>query len=80
VTGKAKVGKKLTAVVAVPAGSKATYQWFKGAKAIKGAKARTLKVTKALRGAKLSVKVTVSRAGYATTTVASAKTAKVKKK
>jgi hypothetical protein len=80
VTGKAKVGKRLTAVVAVPAGAKVTYQWFKGAKAIKGAKARTLKVTKALRGTKLSVKVTVTRAGYATVTTASAKTAKVKKK
>ncbi|WGL51692.1 HtaA domain-containing protein [Nocardioides sp. BP30] len=76
--GKAKVGKRLTATVVAPADARATYQWFKGAKAIKGATTRTLKVTKAFRGKRLSVRTTISRPGYTTVTVASAKTAKVR--
>jgi hypothetical protein len=79
VTGKAKVGKKLTAVVKVPAGAKATYQWKANGKAIKGAKSKALKLKKAQKGKKVTVTVTVTKAGYATVVTTSAKTAKVKR-
>ncbi|MFT4264726.1 MAG: hypothetical protein QM572_15185 [Nocardioides sp.] len=58
ITGKAKVGKKLTAVVS-PAGlSGVTYQWYAKGKKIKGATKATLKLTKKLKKKKVSVKAT----------------------
>ncbi|WP_300682296.1 HtaA domain-containing protein [Nocardioides sp.] len=79
ITGKAKVGKKLTAVVKVPAGAKATYQWKANGKAIKGAKSKALKLKKAQKGKKVTVTVTVTKAGYTSVVTTSAKTAKVKR-
>lgn len=78
VTGKAKVGKKLTASVKVPAGAKASYQWYSNGKAIKGAKAKSLKLKKAQKGKKVTVKVTITKSGYAKVAKTSAKTAKVR--
>lgn len=78
VTGKAKVGKTLTAKPRAVAGTKVTYQWLKNGKAVKGAKAKKLKLKKSFKGKKVSVKVTYTRAGYRTVVVTSA-AKKVKK-
>nr|WP_246087022.1 alpha-L-rhamnosidase C-terminal domain-containing protein [Nocardioides humi] len=79
-TGKARVGKRLTATLAVPAGATVSYQWFAGGKAIKkGTKAR-LKLKGKWQGKRIRVKVTVSLPGHQTTTVTSAKTGKVKRR
>ena len=70
VKGTARVGKKLSvkkpkfAVKRV----KITYQWFVGKKKIKGAKKATIKLTSKYRGKKLTVKVTVKKAGFKTVT------------
>jgi hypothetical protein len=67
-TGKAKVGKKLTAVPGKAAGAKVTYQWLLNGKVIKKATAKSLKLTKAFKGKKISVKVSYVRTGYTTVT------------
>ncbi|MDR1852287.1 MAG: hypothetical protein LBR21_06505 [Propionibacteriaceae bacterium] len=72
ITGTAKVGKKLTAA-AGPSGWKNTYQWLLDGKAIKGATAKTLKVTAKMAGKKISYTLTSTRAGHETTTATSAK-------
>ena len=68
--GKAKVGKKLTAEPGTWSanGTAVTlaYQWFVNGKAIKGATKAKLKLTKKLKGKKVTVQVTGSAAGYTT--------------
>ncbi|QIG45184.1 hypothetical protein G5V58_22615 [Nocardioides anomalus] len=66
VSGKAKVGKRLTAGVPAfsPTPSAMTFQWLRGGKPIKGATASTYKVTKQDRGKKLAVTVTGSLSAY----------------
>jgi hypothetical protein len=77
VAGTFKVGKKLTAKTAQwTRGSTFIYRWYAGGKAIKGATGKTLKLTKALKGKKIRVKVTGVRAGY----VAVAKTSSASKR
>jgi 5-hydroxyisourate hydrolase-like protein (transthyretin family) len=75
VAGKPKVGKtvKLTGLDKLLRSTGVSYkfQWFAGAKKIKKATKSTLKVTKAMKGTKLSVKVTATAA-------ASSKTVKIK--
>jgi hypothetical protein len=79
-SGKAKVGKKLTAKVGkLPSGFKVTYQWYAGGKKIKKATKKTFKITKKQKGKKITVKVTIKKAGYKTVTKTSKPTAKVKK-
>lgn len=78
IVGKPKVGKKLTAVPGKAAGAKITYKWFSNGKAIKKATAKTLKLTKKLKGKKVTVKVTYTRTGYKPVTQTS-KAVKVKK-
>lgn len=79
VKGKAKVGKKLTVKAgAWTPGTTLTYRWYAGKKAIKGATKAKLKVTKKLRGKRISVKVTGAKAGYASVVMTSAKV-KIKK-
>jgi len=82
VSGKAKVGKKLKVTKGTyePSGTKVSYQWLRGSKAIKGATKASYKVKAKDKGKKLSVKVTVKKAGYKNLTVTTAKTAKVKKR
>ncbi|WGX95964.1 hypothetical protein [Nocardioides sp. L-11A] len=65
--GKVKVGKKLHATAGSwsPAPTAVRYQWLRNGKPIKKAASPTYKVKKKDRGRKLSVRVTVSRAGYA---------------
>jgi hypothetical protein len=84
IKGTARVGRKLTAVKPIlgQPGVAYTYQWFRNGKAISGKAAK--KATYALKakdkGKRIRVKVTVRKAGYATTTSASKATAPVKKR
>ncbi|QMW66790.1 hypothetical protein H4N58_02135 [Mumia sp. ZJ1417] len=78
IKGKAKVGKKLTAKPGKAAGVKVSYQWLKNGKAIKGAKAKSLKLKKSFKGKKISVKVTYTKPGYKSV-VQKSKAVKVKK-
>lgn len=81
VKGTARVGKRLTAAAgAWTTGTKLSYSWLANGKVVKGASARTLKLTQALQGKKISVRVTGKLAGYTTATTTSAKTKAVKKK
>jgi len=77
-TGTVKVGSTLRASAA-PAGWTATYQWLRSGKAIKGATKVTHKVVAADVAKKLSVKVTLKRAGYTSTVKTSAATKAVPK-
>lgn len=78
IKGVAKVGKKLTAVPGKAAGAKITFKWFSNGKAIKKATGKTLKLTKVLKGKKVTVKVTYAKAGFKSVTQTS-KAVKVKK-
>jgi hypothetical protein len=74
VTGVAKVGKKLTAVVGKwnPSYAKAAFVWLRDGKVIKGATKATY-VTKATdKKHKIAVRVTVTRTGWGTGTSTSA--------
>ncbi|MFT3887829.1 MAG: hypothetical protein QM713_06670 [Arachnia sp.] len=79
ITGTAKVGKKLTAKAGTwkPAPVKLAYQWLRNGKAIKGATKATYTLTASDRGTRVSVKVTGSKAGYATASKTSSATGKV---
>ena len=80
ISGTAKVGKKLTAKVkAWNPVAKFTYQWYANGTAIQGATKSTWKLAKAQKGKKITVKVTGSRADYASVGLTSKATAKVKK-
>ncbi|MDH2416876.1 metallophosphoesterase family protein [Nocardioides sp. CER19] len=64
VNGTARVGKRLTVTAGHwTAGTKLTYQWLADGKPIKGATGTSLKLTKKLKGKKVSVRVTGSLAG-----------------
>ncbi|MDR0505002.1 MAG: hypothetical protein LBG70_04260, partial [Bifidobacteriaceae bacterium] len=76
VVGKAKVGKLVKATVRAPQ-AKLSYQWYANGKAIAKATKATFKVSKAVKGKQLTVKVTAKRAGYLATVKASAKTKRV---
>ncbi len=67
VSGAAKVGFTLTAVRGTwsPAPSGYAYQWLRNGSAIAGARAATYKLSTLDAGQRISVKVTVSRSGYA---------------
>lgn len=79
ISGVAKVGATLTARVGTwaPAPTKLTYQWYASGRPIPGATKSTYKVASARMGTALTVKVTGSRAGYATAAKTSKATAKV---
>lgn len=64
ITGTPKVGKTLKAVAGKTDGATVKYQWLSGGKAIKGATKPSLKLTKALKGKKVSVKATYSKDGF----------------
>jgi hypothetical protein len=80
ISGTAKVGKKLTAKVKAwnPVATFA-YQWYANGTAITGAIKSTWKLAKSQKGKKITVKVTGSRADYASLSLTSKATAKVKK-
>lgn len=80
IEGKAKVGRTLVAKPgAWTPGVKLAYQWSANGKEIKGADGSRLKLTKALKGKKISVEVTGTKAGYPTVTKSSAQTGKVRR-
>ena len=66
VTGKARVGRKLTVrTKGCPAGTVfSSYQWFAGGKPIKGADDATYKIKRSKLGKRITVRVTVSAPGY----------------
>lgn len=78
VSGNAAVGSRLTASPGTwkPTGT-LTYQWHRGASAVRGATTATYLLSIADAGSRMSVKVTGSRAGYTATTRQSAATAVV---
>jgi hypothetical protein len=78
VKGQATVGKKVKAKVGawVPAPA-LSYQWYRGAKAIKNATKASYKVRPSDLGKRLSVKVTAVKAGYGEKAKRSAKTVRV---
>ncbi len=79
-TGTVKVGKTLKVKLgtwAPKSGTKFSYAWFAAGKAIPGATSSKLTLTKALKGKKITVKVTAKKVGYTTTIKASKATAKV---
>jgi len=69
ITGTSKVGHVLTGHRGLwsPAPSSFAFQWYRNGVAIKGATHVTYKLTSADRGKKVTLKVTVKRAGYLTT-------------
>lgn len=80
-TGTVIVGKKLTAQVKnFVSGAKFVFSWLRDGKAIKGKSNTTSKTYKLVRsdvGHRISVKVTASKADYASATVTSPKSAKI---
>lgn len=64
--GKPRVGKALTAKLRVTKPKKVTrkYVWLRNGKKIKGATKATLRMRKAFRGKKISVRVTLTARGY----------------
>lgn len=81
VSGKAKVGKRLSAKPGTwsPAPVRLTYQWLRNGKVIKGATKASYKLTKADAGKRIQVRVTGRKTSYKTLVKSSAKTAKVKR-
>ena len=78
--GTPKVGKTLYVRTAkYDAGVKLSYTWYANDKKISGSK-HSLKLTKSLKGKRISVRVSASKTGYVTVTSKSVKTAKVKAK
>mgnify|MGYP000846091499 CR=1 FL=1 len=80
VTGKARVGRKLTAKPGTwsPVPQALSYRWYRNGKAIKGATQVSYKLKKADRGKRIKVKVTATKSGYVTVVKASKATAKVR--
>lgn len=78
ITGPAKAGRTLTAVPgAWTPGTKLGYQWRADGTAIKGATSSSYKVSASVRGKRITVSVTGTKAGYATTRLTSRSTASV---
>jgi hypothetical protein len=81
IKGKLRPGKRLVASVKAwsPARVKLAFQWLRDGKPVKKRTARTYRLSKADVGHKLSVRVVGRKASYATATVKSAATAKVRR-
>ncbi len=80
ITGTAKAGRTVrVAKASYDQGAKLTYTWLRNGKAIKGAKSRTLRISKRYVGDRISVRVTAKKPGYVTVVKVSSKTKKVKR-
>lgn len=77
IAGTAKLGATLTASGATTPAATYAYQWFRNGALIKGATAKTYKLTASDVGRTMTVKVTASKAGYTTLSSTSAPTAEV---
>ena len=64
VSGTTRSGSTISASVTAPAGSKATYQWYKNGKKVAKATNKSHKLSSRDIGAKYQVRVTFTRAGY----------------
>ena len=82
ITGKAVVGKKLTAHPGTwtPGDVTLSYQWLRNGMPIAGATGTKYKLKNKDKGKKISVRVTGAKAGYTSATATSPQTKKVKKK
>ncbi len=80
--GKAKVGKKLKLRLPklAQSGVKLSFKWYANGKRIKKQKKSSLKLSKKLKGKRISAKITLRKAGYKTLTVKVGPTRKVKGK
>jgi hypothetical protein len=79
ITGAVKVGRRLRVRLGAWSPRPAyRFQWYVGGKAVTGATRSTYRPTAAQRGRRITVRVTASRAGYRTVTVASRATRKVR--
>lgn len=63
-SGKVKVGKTVTIKAPNAPGAKKAYKWYAGSKAVPGATGSKLKLTAALKGKVISVKVTYTKTDY----------------
>ena len=78
ISGKAKVGTTLTAWTGTwTSGTTFKYQWYRSGSPIKGATAKTYKITKSDRARIIKVAVNGSKTGYASKTRYSASTSRV---
>ncbi|MFD6178812.1 MULTISPECIES: hypothetical protein [unclassified Isoptericola] len=79
ISGSRTVGATLTAKAGSwsPTPTRFTYQWRADGAVISGKTSKTLRLTSAQNGKRITVKITGSRAGYATVSRTSAATAKV---
>lgn len=79
ITGTAKVGSSLTASAGswTVTGATYAYQWLADGATLSGATSSTLALTNALKGKKISVRVTASKLGHASTAAVSSATAAV---
>ncbi len=82
ISGKRKVGKKLTAIRGawLPSPDKYSYRWFRNGNSIKGATSKTHKLKKADKGKRITVKVTVRGDGLQTVSILSAGTRKIRRR
>jgi hypothetical protein len=77
ITGTVKLGKTLTAHAATTPGASYKYQWQRNGASIKGATKSTYKLAVGDVGREISVKVTATKAGYATLSATSDRTDEV---
>jgi hypothetical protein len=79
ISGTPKVGRRLSVVRGTwTAGTSFSYRWYANGKAIAKATRSTYTPTKGVKGKRISVRVTGRKAGYATVTTTSARTAAVR--
>jgi hypothetical protein len=81
VAGRAKVGKRLSARAPVyaPGGAVVTYQWLRNGSPVARATGSTYKLKRGDRGRRISVRVTLTRPGYASVVLTSGGSGKVKR-
>jgi ELWxxDGT repeat protein len=79
-TGTARVGKRITLKLPkiVQSGVKLSIRWYANGKLIKKQTKSTLKLASAVKGKRITAKVTVTKTGYRTLTLTAGPTAKVK--
>ena len=80
IKGTVRVGKTLKVTPKWKPSPTLSYQWYANGKMIKKADSAKLKLTKSLKGKKISVNVTGTKSGYKTVIKTTRATAKVKKK